>query len=150
MLGFDTQVRGSTSAVMVSRIVVARSVKYRSGVAVAILFLVTLPFCPWMWKSVPDGYFPYSGTVVDKGMEHHFFFDGDNHFNRYIIIQDLHGIHKKKYVSDSVYAIVQVGTFVVKKKGLGEMPLRPGEIDPREALRNLQKEEASGRANPSD
>jgi hypothetical protein len=125
---------------MAPKLFIVRSITYRSGLAVAILLLITLPFCPWMWKSVPDAYFPYSGTVVDKGMEFHLFFDGDNHFTNYIVVEDLQGVRKKKYVGDSVFAIVQLGSFVVKKKGLGELPLRAGQLDPREALRKVRKE----------
>jgi hypothetical protein len=93
-----------------------------------------------MWKSLPDGYFPYSGQVVYKGTEYHLFFTGENHWDKYIILQDSDGTRRKKYLDDFSYAIVQTGTYVIKRKGFREIPLRPGEKDPREQLRELQKE----------
>jgi hypothetical protein len=96
-------------------------------------------FCPWMWRSLPDGYFPYSGQVVDKGIEFHLFFTGENHWDNYIIVQESDGTRRKKYLGDYAYAIVQTGTYVVKKKGFREIPLSPGQTDPRELLRQFSE-----------
>jgi hypothetical protein len=35
------------------------------------VFLFTFLFCPWLWKPLSDGYYAYSGVVVDKGTEIH-------------------------------------------------------------------------------
>jgi len=120
--------------------VIIKTVTFRSGAVLLILGLLTIPFCPWMWKSLPDGYFPYSGQVIDKGMEHHLFFTGENHWDNYIIVQEADGTRKKKYLGDYAYAVVQAGTYVVKKKGFREIPLRIGQKDPRELLGQFQKE----------
>jgi len=129
---------------MSAKPVIIRRATFRSGAVLVILGLLTIPFCPWMWKSLPDGYFPYSGQVIDKGVEHHLFFTGENHWDNYIIVQGSDGTKKKKYLSDYPYAIVQIGTYVVKKKGFGEIPLRPGQIDPRELLRQFQEKKNDG------
>jgi hypothetical protein len=129
---------------MRTKSVIIKMVTFRSGAVLFILGLLTILFCPWMWKSLPDGYFPYSGQVVDKGMEHHLFLTGENHWDNYIIVRNSDGTKKKKYLSDYPYAIVQTGTYVVKKKGFGEIPLRPGQKDPRELLRQFQGKENNG------
>jgi hypothetical protein len=121
------------------RLLIVRSVRFNTTVATVIVFVLTTALCPWMWKSLPDGYFPYSGTVVDKGEEFHLFIAGENHWDNYIVVEDSHGRREKKYVGDYAHAIVQVGTFVVKKRGFSEIPLRPGQTDPRDILRKIQE-----------
>jgi hypothetical protein len=101
------------------------------------LFFLTIPFCPWIWKEVPDSYFAYSGLVVEKGTEHHPF-AGEGWAN-YIVVEDSRGVRTKKYLSDSEYALVEKGTPVVKKRGFGEFPLRSGQLTPAELSRELEK-----------
>lgn len=62
--------------------------------------------CPWFWKELPDSYFPYSGIVVEKGNEIHFI-TGENHFYRYIIVEDEHGRRITKYLRDYEHARVE-------------------------------------------
>jgi hypothetical protein len=124
---------------MTAKKVVIKIVAFRSSALLVLLGLLTMLFCPWMWRSLPDGYFPYSGQVVDKGIEFHLFFTGENHWDNYIIVQESDGTRRKKYLGDYAYAIVQTGTYVVKKKGFREIPLSPGQTDPRELLRQFSE-----------
>jgi len=66
----------------------------------------------------------YAGKVVDEGTDYHIF--GHPHWHRYIMIQDSAGKREKKYVDENGYLSVKVGTFVVKRAGLGEIPRVPG------------------------
>lgn len=102
----------------------------------ALIFLLSLPFCPWMWKPLTDSYFPYSGTVVEKGIEHHYFAESRDD---YIIIQDANSSRTKKYLTEYESAFVDLGSFVVKEKGFGHLPLRPGQLDPRDTRRLLKE-----------
>jgi hypothetical protein len=122
--------------------VVTTTVIVRSGAVLFLLGFLTMLFCPWMWRSLPDAYFPYSGQVVDKGTEYHLFLTGENHWDNYIIVQQSDGTRSKKYLGDYAYAIIETGTYVVKKKGFREVPLRPGQTDPRELLRQVQKKKS--------
>jgi hypothetical protein len=45
-------------------------------------------------------------------------------------------------LGDFAFATVEKGTFVIKKRGFGQIPLRPGQRDPRDMLRQYQKEQA--------
>jgi|SRR6266853_5519057 len=92
--------------------------------------------CPWLWKAIPDEYFPYSGVVVEKGIDSSLGLAG---WGRYIIIQDAQGERIKKYLNRYGYGFVRVGTFVVKKKGLNEYPLPPGQMSPSELHREIEK-----------
>ena len=121
--------------------VVFRSVTIRpleSTLGIAVLFGITLLFCPWLWKGLPDAYFPYSGVVAGKGTEFHLL-NGWNHWDNYIIVEDAHGGRTKRYLGDSEYALVQTGTFVVKKRGFGELPLQPGQLTPSQLLQDLEE-----------
>lgn len=100
---------------------------------------VILALCPWLWRGIPDAYFPYAGLVVEKGMDSPLGLGG---WGRYIVIQDEQNRRSKKYVGYSGYAFVKVGTYVVKKRGLGEYPLPPGEKPPAEMLREIEKRKA--------
>ncbi len=134
---YQRSLRGNTARVRapcdlsaheMARVFIVKSVRYRPWVGTALLFLLTLPFCPWMWKDWTDSYFPYSGMVVEKGVDHHYFAEGTD---AYIVVEDSHGIRTKKYVSQYTSAFIEVGSFVMKKKGFRALPLRPGQIDPR-------------------
>lgn len=114
----------------------SKSIRWRSVVWYLAAVLVILAFCPWLWKGIPDTYFPYSGLVVDKGVDSCLGLGG---WGRYIIIQDAEGKRSKKYVNYYGHAFAKVGTFVVKKRGLGEYPLPPGEKPPFETLRETEK-----------
>ncbi len=98
---------------------------------------IVLWLCPGLWKSIPDEYFPYSGVVVEKGRDSCLL--GLGGWSRYVIIQDAHGEKTRKYVNRYGYAFVRVGTFVVKKKGLNEYPLSPGEMSLPELHREIEK-----------
>lgn len=111
-----------------------RSVRLGPKATTLIVFGVSLFFCPWIWKPLPDGYFGYSGFVVEKGLEHHIFTAGRRSGDAYIVIRQPDGKREKKYVGDFAYAIISTGTFVVKKRGLQELPLRPDQTDPRDIL----------------
>jgi hypothetical protein len=117
------------------RIIIQRSAKAYSGVALAIVLLLSGVCFPWLWKSLPDAYFPYSGTIVAKGSEDHNWLTGTMTLDYYIIVEDSRNIRTKKYVTAQQQALVQIGTYVVKKRGFGEWPLSPGQKDPREILR---------------
>ena len=119
---------------MAPRLIIIRSVRYHPWVGTTILFLLILPFCPWIWRGLTDSYFPYSGTVVEKGIEHHFAELSDD----YIVVEDSHGVRTKKYVNEYASVIVELGSFVVKQKGFRKLPLRPGQIDPRDLPRPVQ------------
>ena len=121
-----------------------RPLDSRLGMAVALCVIVAL--CPWIWKGALDAYFPYSGMVVDKGSEFHIlnlFAEGGNWWEYYIIVENQHGKRAKKYVSGVTYIWVDKGTFVVKKRGFGEMPLRPGQKTPGELIRDHEGRKAA-------
>lgn len=128
---------------MARRILIVRLITIGPlGSALAILFLI-FAFCPWTWNLIPDSYFPYSGVVVDKGSDYHLLdrllTDYDDPRSYYIILTDERGSRTKKYVNSVAYMLLEKGTFVVKKRGLGEMPLRPGQKSPSEILQELEK-----------
>lgn len=112
--------------------VILKSLRLGPKTAIAVISSVGLLFCPWIWKPLPDGYFSYSGIVIEKGTEHHFLSTRRRTGNSYVVLQAPDGTRVKKYVSDFAYAIVRPGTFVAKKRGLHELPLRPDQTDPRE------------------
>lgn len=112
---------------------------FRSVVWYLVAAAVILALCPWLWKGIPDAYFPYAGVVVEKGTDS---FLGLGGWGRYLVIQDEQGRRSKKYVGYYGYAFAKVGTFVVKKRGLGEYPLPPGEKPPFETLREIEKQKA--------
>jgi hypothetical protein len=120
-----------------------RPLESRVGLAVALCVLIALS--PWIWKGALDAYFPYSGTVVDKGSEFHLLnlLCEDSSWVYYIIVENDHGVRTKKYVSDVGYIWVDKGTFVVKKRGFGEMPLRPGQKTPGELIREHEERKAA-------
>ena len=66
----------------------------------------------------------YAGTVVAEGTDYHVL--GRPRWHRYIVIQDSTGRRDKRYVDEKGYLAVKVGTFVVKRAGLGEIPRVPG------------------------
>lgn len=115
--------------------VLFKSVRLGPKATTLVLFGVSLFFCPWIWKPLPDGYFGFSGVVVEKGTEHHVFTAGRRTGDTYIVIQRPDGKRGKKYVSDFAYAIISPGTFVVKRRGFRELPLRPDQTDPRDILK---------------
>jgi len=110
-----------------ARRLVVRTTTYHPLVGTVILLVVILPFTP-LGKSVVDDYVPYSGRVIDKGFQHDFLGDGSN---PYLVIEDARGVRTKRYVSLYTHGIVQVGSYVEKKRGFTEIPLRPGQQDPR-------------------
>ncbi|HET9285261.1 MAG TPA: hypothetical protein VFR24_25190 [Candidatus Angelobacter sp.] len=97
---------------------------------------VILALCPWLWKDIPDAYFPYSGIVVDKGTDSLL---GVGGWARYIVIQDAEGKRSKKYVDAYGYAFARTGMFVEKKRGFGKYPLAPGEKLPSEMLKEIEQ-----------
>jgi hypothetical protein len=131
----------ATTLVMSPRIVIARFLTIRprnTAIGLATVFALTMLFCPWMWKGLPDGYFPYSGTVVEKGQEFHWI-TGESHWYPYMIIEDRQGRRTKKYLTEYQYAVVKTGTFVVKKRGF-ETPLQPGQKSYSELLHELEEQ----------
>jgi hypothetical protein len=72
--------------------------------AIATFFVLWL--CPWLWKCIPDTYFPYSGVVVDRGIEALVGGEG-----RCIIVQDGEGNRTKKYVTRYGYAFAKNWNF---------------------------------------
>lgn len=106
---------------------------------------VILVLCPWLWKDIPDAYFPYSGVVVDKGEDSLL---GVGGWARYIVIQDAEGRRSKKYVDAYGYAFARRGTFVEKRRGFGKYPLAPGEKRPSEMLKEIeQRKNQKGQGN---
>ncbi|HXN21798.1 MAG TPA: hypothetical protein VOA41_03530 [Candidatus Dormibacteraeota bacterium] len=106
----------------------------------ALMIAVLLAVRPWLWQGVRDAYVGYSGTVVAKGDYLWIPFRGPDW---YIILQDSHGRRTKRYVSAIGYGYCNVGSYVVKKKGLGEFPRTPGDLTPREfeqLVRRKQKQ----------
>lgn len=116
-----------------------RSTRWRSVIWYLSAALVILALCPWLWKGIPDAYFPYAGVVVEKGVDSYF---GVGGWGRYVIIQDAQGRRSKKYVNYYGYAFAKVGTYVVKKRGFKEYPLPPGEKPPFETLREIQRQKS--------
>ena len=96
-----------------------------NGVVVAGVLLV----CPWLWQSARDAYIGYSGVVVDKGNYMWIPFRGPDW---YIVLEDSQGHRTRRYVNAYGYAYSDIGSYVVKKRGLGEYPRRPGDLTPRE------------------
>ena len=105
---------------------------------------VVLALCPWLWKEIPDAYFPYAGVAAEKGVDSYLGLGG---WGRYIIIQDEQGRRSRKYVGYYGYAFAKVGTYVVKKRGFGKYPLPPGEKPPFEMLREIEKRKAQQQPN---
>lgn len=95
----------------------------------AAMTAVLLVVCPWLWQGVRDAYVGYEGTVVVKGNYLWVPFRGPDW---YIILEDSGGRQKKRYVSAYGYVYCDVGSYVVKKKGLGEFPRKPGDLRPSE------------------
>ncbi|HEV2988732.1 MAG TPA: hypothetical protein VG759_09840 [Candidatus Angelobacter sp.] len=114
------------------------NLRLRSLTWYLVALALVLWICPWLWKGIPDEYFPYSGVVVEKGIDSHL--AGLGGWGRYIIIQDAPGERTKKYVNLYGYGFVRVGTFVVKKRGLKEYPLPPDELSPSELRREIEKQ----------
>ena len=110
------------------RKLVVRIVPYRAWIATTILFLLVLPFSQ-LGKSILDSYVSYSGTVVDEGFQYDYL-GGES--DPYIVIQDSRGDRTRRYVSLATLARVQLSSYVEKKRGFGETPLRPGQKDPRD------------------
>jgi hypothetical protein len=50
----------------------------------------------------------------------------------YIILEDSNGHRTKRYVGAVGNASCDIGSYVVKKKGLGEYPRKPGDLTPGE------------------
>jgi hypothetical protein len=99
--------------------------------------VLVLVLCPWLWQGWIDSYLPYSGTVVDKGIERHLLaVRGDP---KYILLRDGSGAIEKRYVGDYGYAFTHIGTYVVKKKGFSEYPHGPNEKTPGELERELRR-----------
>lgn len=65
----------------------------------------------------------YAGKVVDEGTDYHIL--SRPHWHRYIVIQDSTGKTQKRYVDENGYLSVKVGTYVVKRAGLGQVPREP-------------------------
>jgi len=105
-----------------------RNLKLRTCSWVGTIALV-LVFCPWLSKGVWDAYVGYSGKVVAKGNYLWVPFRG---VDWYIILEDSSGHRTKRYVNAYGYAYCDLGSFVVKKKGFGKFPRRPGELRPSE------------------
>ena len=95
----------------------------------AAITAVLLAVCPWLWQGCRDAYVGYSGTVVAKG---NYLWVPLRGIDRYIILEDTKGQRTKRYVSALGYAYSDLGSYVVKKKGLGEFPRKPGDLTPSE------------------
>jgi len=57
----------------------------------------------------------------------------------YIILEDSNGYRTKRYVGAVGYAYCEIGSYVVKKKGLGEYPRKPGDLTPVEVKELLRQ-----------
>ncbi len=119
---------------MLPTTIIIRSVRYRAWVGTTIVFLITLPF--WLGKPFLDSYVAYSGTVVDRGTAYDIL-SGEE--DSYIVIEDSRGVRTRRYVTDLTDALLPVGSFVVKKRGFGEVPLRPDRPNPRDRIGELEK-----------
>jgi hypothetical protein len=95
----------------------------------AAMTLLLVALCPWLWQGVRDAYVGYSGTVVAKG---NYLWVPLRGIDWYIILEDASGHRTKRYVGALGYGYCDVGSYVVKKKGLGEYPRKPGDLTPSE------------------
>jgi hypothetical protein len=95
----------------------------------AAMTAVLVALCPWLWQGVRDSYVGYSGTVVAKG---NYLWVPLRGLDWYIILEDSSGHRTKRYVGALGYAYCDVGSYVVKKQGLGEYPRKPGDLTPSE------------------
>ena len=93
----------------------------------AAMTAVLLGVCPWLWQGCRDAYVGYSGIVVEKG---NYLWVPLRGVDRYIILEDSNGHWTKRYVGALGYVYSNVGSYVVKKKGLGEYPRKPGDLTP--------------------
>ncbi len=78
------------------RIIIQRSTKAYSGLVLGIVLLLSGICFPWLWKSLPDAYFPYFGMIVMKGSEDHTWLGGIMDLDYFIIVEDSHGDRTKK------------------------------------------------------
>lgn len=101
----------------------------------AAMTAVLLGVCPWLWQGARDAYVGYSGTVVAKG---NYLWVPLRGIDRYIILEDSNGHRTKRYVSALGYVYSDVGSYVVKKKGLSEFPRKPGDLTPSEIERLVE------------
>jgi hypothetical protein len=63
--------------------------------------------------------------------------------DRYIIIEDSNGHWTRRYAGAVGYAYCDIGSYVVKKKGLGEFSRKPGDLTPNEfeeLVRRIEKQ----------
>lgn len=102
------------------------------------LFLTLLGAIAWLaWHEGVrwwDDYVAYSGVIVAKGEDyslHDIFFGDSSGPDLYVILRDDRGNRSKRYVGSWDSSIhdwsqLEVGSFVVKNKGLGEFPRVPG------------------------
>jgi hypothetical protein len=95
----------------------------------AAMTAVLLAICPWLWQGVRDAYVGYSGTVVAKG---NYLWVPLRGIDRYIILEDSNGYRTRRYVGALGYVYCDVGSYIVKKKGFGEFPRKPGDLTPSE------------------
>ena len=101
----------------------------------AAIAIVLVAMVPRLCFGVRDAYVGFSGTVVEKQRS----WMPLRGVNRYIILKDSDGHLTKRYVSAYGYVYCDVGSFVVKKKGFGELPRTPGELTPTEVEQLVQR-----------
>ena len=102
----------------------SRKLLLNAGIVAAVLIV-----CPWLWQSARDAYVGYSGVVVAKG---DYMWVPFRDVDWYILLEDSPGHRTKRYVSAYGYAYSDIGSYVVKKRGFGEYPRKPGDLRPRE------------------
>lgn len=95
----------------------------------AAMTLLLVAICPWPWQGVRDVYVGYSGTVLAKG---NYLWVPLRGIDWYIILEDSSGHRTKGYVGALGYGYCEVGSYAVKKLGLGEYPRKPGDLTPSE------------------
>lgn len=102
----------------------------------AVMISAVLLVFPWLWQSARDAYVGYSGVVVAKGDYLWVPFRG---VDWYIVLEDPQGHRTKRYVNAYGYAYSDIGSYVVKKRGFGEYPRKPGDFTPREIEQLAQR-----------
>ncbi len=93
----------------------------------AVMVAAVLVVCPWLWQGARDAYVGYSGVVVAKG---DYLWVSLRGVDWYIILEDSKGHRTKRYVSADGYAYCDIGSYVVKKRGFGAYPRKPGDLTP--------------------
>ena len=84
-----------------------------------------------------DEYVAYSGTVVAKGRNSLILAEGDE--NYYLVIREADGRDHRRYVSTTDFLMAEVGTVIVKQRGLSQHARRPGQLTPYELLDSLER-----------